>query len=286
NPLSPGQPGALIFGKSATGAKTYYKDFGPRIGFAWSPEFVHDTVLRGGYSIYYAQLSYSDFGANLTTGTTANPIFQSSDNFSPVTQGTLDSGFPAYTLPSNTQDPTLTTFEAFNGPTYVAPNYGRPGMIQNWSLEIQHQITNDLIFTVGYVGQHATRLLSNVAQINSPNPKYNNLGHALDFDVDGSDGKNGPAIVSQLGLTVPSWFVPGWGEFQNGGHATIGQLLRPFPQYWSITTSCCLENLGQSTYNALEAKVERRFRNGLNILASYTFSKTLTDADSAFPTLS
>src|SRR5260370_35525053 len=47
--------------------------------------------------------------------------------------------------------------------------------------------------------------------------------------------------------------------------------------------TCCLENLGQATYNALQAKVERRFRNGLNLLASYTFSKTLTDADSTFP---
>src|SRR5207249_5385071 len=42
-------------------------------------------------------------------------------------------------------------------------------------------------------------------------------------------------------------------------------------------------NVGQSTFNALEAKLERRFRNGLNLIASYTFSKTLTDADSAFP---
>ena len=43
-----------------------------------------------------------------------------------------------------------------------------------------------------------------------------------------------------------------------------------------------MENLGQSTYNALQAKLERRFRNGLNVLASYTYSKTLTDADSAY----
>ncbi len=286
NPLSPGQPGALIFGKNATGAKTYYKDFGPRIGFAWSPEFVRNTVLRGGYSIYYAQLSYNDFGMSLATGTTATPTFQSSDNFSPVTQGTLDSGFPFYTPPSNTQDPTLTTFAAFNGPVYVAPSYGRPGMIQNWDLEIQHQLAPDLIFTIGYVGQHGTRLLSNLAQINSTPPTFNYLGNALGFAVDGTDGNNGPAILSQLGVTVPPWFVAGWGEPQTGGFATVGQLLRPFPQYFNISTSCCLENLGQSTYHALEAKVERRFRNGLNLLASYTFSKTLTDADSAFHTLS
>jgi len=62
-------------------------------------------------------------------------------------------------------------------------------------------------------------------------------------------------------------------------------LVRPFPQYGYITTNCCLENLGQSTYHALESKLERRFRNGLNLLASYTYSKTITDADSAQSTL-
>ena len=275
NPASPGQLGATIFGKSATGANTYFKDFGPRLGFAWSPDALRSTVVRGGYSIYYAPLTYSDFGGSLTSGSTANPNFKNADNFTPVQA--LDAGFPAYTPPSNIKDPTINTFT--NSATYVAPEYGRPGMVQNWDLEIQHQLARDLILSVGYVGQHATRLRSNLAQVNTPNPAFNYLGSKLSWRVDGADGNGGPAVLAGLGVTVPSWFVPGW-----GGNALIGNLLRPFPQYGNITTNCCLENLGQSTYNALEAKVERRFRNGLNLLASYTFSKTLTDADSSFST--
>jgi hypothetical protein len=274
NSLSPRQPGALIFGKSATGAQTYYKDFGPRIGFAYAPDFVKDTVVRGGYSIYYAPLTYSDFGYNLTTGFSVNPNFVSPDNFTP--ESSFDAGFPAYAPP--TQVATLGTFTN-NTLSYAAPSYGAPGMVQNWDLEIQHQLAPDLILSVGYVGQHATRLRSNLAQINTMNPKYNDLGAALSYAVNGSDGNDGPTILKQLGVTVPSWFVPGWNP---NGQAIIGQLLRPLPQYGNVTTNCCLENLGQSTYNALEAKLERRFRNGLNLLASYTYSKTITDADSSF----
>jgi hypothetical protein len=280
NPLTPGQPGALIYGKSATGAQTYYKALGPRIGFAYSPDSIPNTVFRGAYSIYYAALFYSDFGANLSSGTTANPSFQNRDNFTPVQY--LDAGFPSYTPPSNANDPALNTFTN-NTISYAAPGFGRPAMVQNWNFGIQHQLAPDLIMSMTYVGQHATRLLSNLAQVNTPNPQYNYLGTALGYEVDGSDGNNGPAILAGLGKTVPSWFVPGWGSGV-GGAATIGQLLRPFPQYGNITSNCCLENLGQSTYNALQAVLERRFRNGLNLLASYTFSKTITDADSAFST--
>jgi hypothetical protein len=123
-------------------------------------------------------------------------------------------------------------------------------------------------------------LHSDLAQVNVLFPQALALGNAVGFRVDGTDGNNGPAILNQLGVKVPSWFVPGWGS----AAATVGQLLRPFPQFGNINTTDGLENLGQSTYNALQAKLERHFRNGLNLLVAYTFSKTLTDADSSYPT--
>jgi Carboxypeptidase regulatory-like domain len=297
NPGAGGTLGALIYGYNATGAKTYYKNFGPRIGFAYAPEKLFgrfsQTVIRGGYGIYHAALFYTDFGDALGSGSTINPTFSSIDGFSPVLvqgKGSLDAGFPAVTFPTNHQDPALLNGNFQGSPSYAGASNGRSGMVQNWSFEIQHQLAPDLILSVGYVGNHATHLNSNLQQLNAIDPKFLSLGTKL---LDPVTSAAGQATLASLGVTVPSWFEPLYGPTGPAGPPGIdfvGQLLLPFPQYQSgetltnggINTNCCLENLGQSTYNALQAKLERRFRNGLNVLASYTYSKTLTDADSAY----
>src|SRR5690242_10480597 len=288
NPGAGGTLGAMEYGPNATGAKTHYKDVGPRIGFAYSPAklFGHlsNTVIRGGYGIYYAALFYTDFGDSMHDGTTINPSFSSPNNFDPVSvlgKGSLDTGFPAFAPPSFNKDPSLLNGDFQGTPSYAGPGNGRPGMVQNWSFEVQHQLAPDLIFSVGYIGNHATRLNSNLDQLNAIDPKYLPLGNKLNDPINSAQGQ---ADLASVGITEPSWFRPLYCPGTPAASCTepIGQLLVPFPQYKAITTNCCLENLGQSTYNALEAKVERRFRNGLNLLASYTFSKTLTDADSAY----
>ncbi len=287
NPGVGGLPGVLVYSPYANMGSIYFKDFGPRAGFAYAPSElfgrIRDIVIRGGYAIYYGALFYDDLPTGtiqFSSGTTAQPTFTSANNFTPVQA--LSAGFPSYPLPVNSTDPAL-----LNGQNvgYIAPNYGRPAMTQNWSLEIQKQLATDLILSVGYVGIKANHLHTNIAQVNALNPQFYPLGNSLSTLV--TDPAAQP-ILSSLGVTVPSWFVPLYGP---NTQDTIAQLLRPYPQYLDIGGSnngkcSCLENLGTSTYNAFQAKLERRFRNGLNILASYTYSKTLTNADSAIPVFS
>jgi hypothetical protein len=288
NPGAPGESGALVYGSASNQGQTYFKDFGPRVGFAYAPPelfgHIHNLVVRGGYAIYYAALFYDDLptGAiQFSNGNVVQPTFTSQDAFTPVQA--LSAGFPTFAPPVNSTAPSR-----LNGQNvgYIAPSYGRPARTQNWSFEVQKQLAPDLILSLGYVGVKGDYLHTNIAQVNALNPKFYNLGNALTNSVTSPAGQ---ATLNSLGVTVPSWFVPLYNSVNTT--PSVGQLLRPFPQYLDIGGSnnsmcSCLENLGISTYNAFQAKLERRFRNGLNLLASYTFSKTLTNADSAIPVFS
>ncbi len=270
NPGANGIPGALVFAGNGPGrngnvgetwADTYYKDFEPRVGFAWNPDFDRRLVVRGNYGIYYGPLVDADYGQGTVAGFTITPnVFNAGD---PMSGPLVDAGLPALPTVPNL-DPTQLNGQ---GVDYVAKSYGRPAMVQTWTLENQVQLASNLIFSLGYLGQHSTHLHG---LLNFPN----------DMPL------SGLALGNTLFDLAPNGGVPlPYANFQTtwGGGGTVSQALRPFPQYGYINTDSYLQNVGQSTYNALEAKLERRFHNGLNVLVSYTFSKTLTDADSIQP---
>ena len=80
--------------------------------------------------------------------------------------------------------------------------------------------------------------------------------------------------VTAAGITAP------WGGFESvfGAGATASQALRPFPQYGDIDNP--LNPIASVSYNGLQSSVQKHFSQGLTALLSYTFSKTIGDADS------
>ncbi len=274
NPLANGLPGALKFGGVGPGrdgnkgeqfADTYYKNFEPRIGFAYSPGWLNgSTVLRGAYTIMVGPLIYADYGQGLSAGFTTSTAPQTNDPF--TYSGLLDAGPPNLSLTPIT-DP---SYLIGGGVDYVAKGDGRPANVQNFSLEVQQQLLPDLILTIGYLGERGTHLRSLVYWENSLNPAYFGLGNTLYQPLQSAAG---------IASGVPTPFA----NFFNVTNGQVGQALLPHPAYGYINNDSYLQNRGQSTYNAMEVKLDRKFRNGLNLLVGYTFSKTFTDADSIQP---
>ncbi|MGA2890957.1 MAG: carboxypeptidase-like regulatory domain-containing protein [Terracidiphilus sp.] len=300
-----GIPGALVFaGKGAgrngseneTWGSVYKKNFEPRVGFAWEPDFLsHKDVIRGSAGIYYGPLVEADFGQGTVQGftlqgnnyTAGDPLSGCPlDSKSTPAQCTDNHGNPLPVgLPqlSTSFDLNPNQLDGSNiAADYVDKSNGRPGMVETWTLEVQHQIRPNLFANVGYLGMHSTRLHAMLNFMNDMPDKYMNLGDWLNWWAFYPGPKTGPAAAlpyanfSCFGAPTASTVVPGCTWPIN---EPTSQALRPFPQVGYINMDSYLQNLGQSTYNALEAKLEQRFHNGLNILVSYTFSKTLTDAD-------
>jgi len=276
--------GALVFGGKGAGrngsmnetwGSVYKKSFEPRVGFSWEPGFLaHKDVIHGSAGIYYGPLVYADYGQGTVQGFTVQGNLFTAD---PLDGPPLDGGLAAMpTTPDlnpNQLDGTSTAAD------YIAKSNGRPAMTETWTLEVQHQINPNLMLSAGYLGMHATHLHAMLNFMNDMPDKDMALGDWLNWwayyppNAEGGFGVNSIEPYSNFscpaGPPACTWPV----------NEPISQALRPFPQIGYINMDSYLQNLGQSTYNALEAKLEQRFHNGLNILASYTFSKTLTDAD-------
>ena len=128
----------------------YYKDFQPRVGFAWTPSATaKKLVFRGAYTI---SSFMEGTGTNLRL--TMNPPINS--EFEAVYQSSL------LNLPTTTLDQ---GFQGSRG-AFVAANIRlwdpnvRPADVQQWNFTAEYQLPASNVLSVGYVGQHGTHLIS------------------------------------------------------------------------------------------------------------------------------
>jgi hypothetical protein len=266
------------FGAGRNGRKRpqdiYYKAFGPRLGFAYSIN--SKTVVRGGYGIYYEALKEGSFadqdGLGFFNRQTVN-----------VTNGgptQIDNGITHIFPPTGPFTPGGQNNQ--NGVILVPPNTGKPADIQTWNLDVQRQITNNMMLSVAYVGSKGTHLPALNIIPNQVNPSFLSLGGDLTMPSSCLTAVN-PALQCHnaiaAGVALP---YPGF-------TGNINQILRPFPQYGNFNqedNSFSPDRTGNSTYNAMQLQLNKRVSEGLTFLVSYTVSKNITDADSAGPGVS
>jgi hypothetical protein len=239
-------------------------NFAPRFGFAY--QATPKLVVRGGFGLFYNGFENRGYSPNLGE----NYPFEFDFNFTPPNDGTphtfpgcsaaapyngtaaFEVGFACTPL-----DPTQVQA---NGLTLrgIQFNYQTPYTMSG-NFTLQYQLTPTMTVQAGYVTSLARHLevfpnSNNPTQIlPAGTPLSNTAG------PNGTAGCQPPAAYPDPGCAFPA---------SQGGIA--------FPDFGESGSQAY--TAGNSFYHSLQTKAEKRFASGLDFLATYTWSKTRTDA--------
>jgi len=246
--------------------------FSPRVGISYTP--MKNTVVHAGFGVFYAPVGI----ASATTG------YSQTSTYSPGNAVAATPGQNAYLtnpFPSGVLLPTGNTLgaltgigSAFTGSSTYAFTTGlqdyqkRFPFVEQYSLDVEHELPHDIVVKIGYYGAHA-RNFANYTNINQiPDnvlatyaPGGANAGISLATGIGGVKPAN-PYYAKTIGG------IPATGVVATAT-VPLGQLLLPFPQFQQVFV---LRSSGYSNYNSLVVKAEKRMARGLTVLGTYTWS--------------
>jgi len=279
NPGAGGRNGALGFIGNGTGRiggnfqDNWYKGFGPRVGIAYQAN--PKTVIRASSGIYYA--SSVNSAVPPTAGFGSTPSFSSGDGYTPLYA--LGSG----TFPQSFSRPPVIDPSFLNGQSiaFVPRSGSRLPQTVSWTFGIQREISKNTTIEATYIGSRSTH-----------------LGFSTNYNYMPISGLQYGSLLLQpitSAAAQAAGFTSPYASFatQKGAN-TVYQSLRPYPQYTGVTTGGGVffggnfgtgvgDPVGQSKFNSLQIKANRRLTSGLTLFGFTTWSKGFTMATDQYP---
>ena len=231
----------------------------PRVGASWKVFGSDKMVLRGGYALYHDSAwsqgaqglwqnppflgesdnfpAFSPTCPTYATSSTAAPFVPSFCSALPVNAGAtvipagLSLGFASIPTPPTAAD--------FEGTFYTEPTNLKLGRVQQFNVNLQDELVNNLIFTMGYAGSRGTHILVAGNDLNTGSP-------------------------SGCG-TIPNYTL----GCAAGGAPYI-------PPYLTANVISLFGDVGKTSYDSLQVKAEANVpQHGLYALFAYTWSHTI-----------
>src|SRR5579872_1998940 len=245
-----------VDGRSRQQYSTPLTNWAPRFGFAY--ELTKNTVLRGGYGIFYAPSLRAAAGTVSNVGYRADTTYAASlDGVTPTTY--LRNPFPNGFAPISGNSLGLLTGIGSPISVELLGDNSIP-YSQNWNFNVQRQLPGNILVEAAYVGSRGLHLNENGSDdinLDQLTPAQLTLG-------------------TKLQQLVPN---PFFGLITTGplSSPTIayGSLLYPYPQFSNVTGEYLTGS--SSTYHSFQMKVEKRFSSGLSLLAAFTGGKLIDD---------
>ena len=228
----------ILANQGGTFRSTDTINWAPRFGFAWSPGGSDNTVVRGGFGIFYDAFPsiYADnsmtnipnlvpetlFGVPWADNTTPAGAWASASSSAAAIRSGFANGASLASLTATVPGFSAPNINNFIG-TFKTPRY------QEWSLQLEQQLDSKSSFTLSYVGNHG---------IDVPITNYPNA-----YSASGA---------YSAGLT---------GVPYSGNFATVAEVYSG----------------AVSNFNGLTASYQRRMTYGFSVSASYTWSHAMDE---------
>jgi hypothetical protein len=148
-------PGLLFYGDPGvprSGRSTDYKQFGPRVGLAWSLTNNRRAVLRAGYGLYYSPTQQNTEGQYSNKQPWVNRIQHQAPSSTSDPWANYPGGNP-FPSDSGNRD-----FVFQNTTIFTYADGYRERQMHQWRLGIEREIARDYLASVAYVGSKSTHL--------------------------------------------------------------------------------------------------------------------------------
>jgi hypothetical protein len=240
-PGDPGVPRGLI--------STEATAFAPRFGLDFDPRGDAKTVVSAAYGIFYEPYVTGE-GGPLQDPVSSPPYLKTQQISFPIN---------SFANPYYTPDPFSQQFPEPMTLLVLARNMRLP-YAQDWNLNVQRSLAADWLLQIGYVGTtgvHLPRFIEGDPTVFVPG-----LDNSAAFcapqsppcPISNENNVNQRRLYSGCTLASPN----------NCIYGSVGEMA----------------SIANSSYNALEASLRKRFSHGLSFLASYTYSKSIDDVSS------